>query len=356
MNDSRTEADLRAALDLLGRCAPDVTDLLRPGTAPARPHTPTHWLIPLAAALIAVLVAAGITAVHFGHPGRPSPPGGSPIQANIPKDMRLASYGQVSVHVPAALPTRTSLCGPPVSGEVVAPDGDAYLCPVATTRLAAHPGTVIWFSAGQQGSPYASMSTSPTRVDGHPARRGYGIDQPDLGQGVSGVVVLPNQSITVGVTAPTRTEVDRVLSSIRVAAYDALGCAASSRTATTTAAGPSDVLVPAEPMSAIRCVYATAPGSQGLLIGSFHLGPPATHRLAAALNALSPDPCRHCVHGGTPAPGHGEVLFFHYRHHSTLRITGTLGANLDSYSNTSRTVANYNASIGQMLKRLTNQR
>jgi hypothetical protein len=108
-------------------------------------------------------------------------------------------------------------------------------------------------------------------------------------------------------------------------------------------------------MFTVRCVYSTASSIQGLLIGSFDLGPSATHRLTAALNDLSPDPC-HCVHGGTPAPGHEEVLYFHYRDQSTLRITGTLGNGLDSYSNSKREVANYDGTIGQMLIRLSNRR
>lgn len=197
--------------------------------------------------------------------------------------------------------------------------------------------------------------TSPARVDGHPARRGYATEQPGLGQGVSGVVVLPNQSITVGVSAATRQQVDSVLSSIRVASHDALGCAATLHAASTSPPGPSNLLVPAEPMFTVRCVYSTASSIQGLLIGSFDLGPSATHRLVAALNDLNPDPCN-CVHGGTPAPGHAEVLYFHYRDQSTLRITGTLGAGLDSYSNSKREVANYDGTIGQMLITLSNRR
>lgn len=355
MNDLRTEADVRAALDLLAEDAPDVADLLRPLTA-GRQRSRAHQLVPLAAALVVVLVVAGIAALDLAHPARQAgQPDVAAIHPNLPKGMRLASYGQVSVHVPSNLPTRTSLCGFPVSHEVVASDGAAYYCPVATTRLASHPGTVVWFSARNEGSPYATVSTSPARVDGHSARRGYATGHPGLGQGVSGVVTLPSQGITVGVTAPTRQQVDAVLSSIRVASHDALGCAATSHAASTSPAGPSNVLIPAEPMFTVRCVYSIASSIQGLLIGSFDLGPSATHRLTAALNHLSPDPC-HCVHGGTPAPGHEEVLYFHYRDQSTLRITGTLGANLDSYSNSTREVANYDGTIGQMLIRLTNRR
>ena len=353
MNDLRTEADVRAALDLLAQDAPDVADLLRP-LAAGKQRSRAHRLVPLAAALVVVLVVAGIAALYFA--GRQSAqPDVAAIYPDLPQGMRPASYGQVSVHVPSDLPTRTSLCGGPVSHEVVAPGGGAYLCPVATDRLASHPGLVVWFSARNQGSPYTSISTSPARVDGQPARRGYATGHPGLGLGVSGVVTLPNQAITVGVTAPTRQQVDAVLSSIHVASRDALGCTATLHAASTTSAGPSNVLVPAEPVFAVRCVYSTAATIQGLLIGSFDLGPSATHRLTAALNELSPDPC-HCVHGGTAAPGRAEVLYFHYRDQSILRITGALGANLDSYSNGKREVANYEGSIGQMLTRLSNGR
>ncbi len=355
MNDSRTEADVRAALDLLAQDAPDVADLLRPFTA-GRQRSRAYWLVPLAAAVVAVLVAAGIAALYLTHSARQSTERDrATIHPSLPKGMRLASYGQVSVQVPSNLPTRTSLCGGPVSHEVVATDGAAYYCPVATDRLAARPGMVIWFSARNEGSPYANISTSPARVDGQPAWRGYAAGRPGLGRGVSGVVRLPNESITVGVTAATRQQVDSVLSSIRVASHDALGCAATLHAATTSPPGPANLLVPGQPMFTVRCVYSTASSIQGLLIGSFDLGPSATRQLVAALNDLSPDPCN-CVHGGTPEPGLAEVLYFHYGDQSTVRITGTLGAGLDSYSNSKREVANYDGTIGQMLVRLSNRR
>lgn len=257
--------------------------------------------------------------------------------------------------MPTGLGTRTSLCGGPVANQVLAEDGAYSLCPEATDCLAAHPGTVVWFSTAQEGTPYASIATTATRVDGQPARRGYATGDPELESGVSGVVVLADQHITIGVTAPSRVAVDKVLSSIRIAPVDPLGCAATVKAAASTPAGPSDVLVPAGPTAAVRCQYATDPAFAGLLIGSYLLDPTKAARLASALNELHPDPCS-CVHGGTPMPGDENLLYFHYRDGSVLRISGTRGANLDMYTNQTRTVANYSASVGQLLGRLTNQR
>jgi hypothetical protein len=304
-----------------------------------------------------VVVAVAVVAVILGAPSRthPSNHHGTPtIQQDLPDGMRLASYGQASVGVPAELATRTSLCGGPVANEVVALDGSASLCPVATSSLASHPGTVIWLSDAQQATPYANIPTSPAEVDGHPVQRGYATNAHGLGAGVSGVVRLPEQSITIGVTAPTRRAVDVVLSSIRIAPLDPLGCAASLSAASKTPAGPSGVLVPADSTTAVRCEYGTDSAS-GLLIGSYTLDPSKTGQLVAALNDLIPDPC-HCVHGGTTSPGHDEVLYFHYRDGSVLRVNGAIGANLDTYTNQGRTVANYSSSITQLLAKLTNQR
>jgi hypothetical protein len=254
------------------------------------------------------------------------------------------------------LATRTSPCGSPASNEVIAFEGNALLCSEATNRLASDPGTVVWFSSTGQATPYAGIPTSPEQIDGHAAESGYATDQPDLGTGISGVVVLPDQHITVGVTAPTQDVVDEVLSSITITDVDPFGCAANRHSAMTTPPGPADVLVPAGQAIAIRCEYSSQTDSPvgNRLIGSYRLDPADTDRLTTALNALIPDPCQ-CVHGGTAAPGHAEVLYFHYSDGSTLRIDGAIGANLDEYTNQARTVANFSSSIAQLLGQLTNE-
>lgn len=357
MNDLRTEDDLRSALDLLGRHAPEITDLLRPLTPGTRRGRRTLRLAPLAVVLVVIAAVAGIAAVYEAHLERHPPHTAKPAigYAIPPRGMRLASYGQVSILVPAGLPTRTSLCGRPVSNQVVAPDGGTYLCPVATNQLAAHPGTVVWFSAGRESSPYADIATSSSQIDGHPARRGYADHHRGLGDGVSAVVALPGRSVRVGITAPTRADVDRLLASVRIADDNPFGCAATLHAAATTPAGPSNALIPGQPTSVIRCVYGVTPNVGPLLIGSYAYGPSSTHRLTAALNQLIPDPC-HCAHGGTFAPGRDEELYFRYPDHSLLRVTGSLGGNLDSYSNGSRMVANYSGSIGQLLTYLAARR
>jgi len=148
--------------------------------------------------------------------------------------------------------------------------------------------------------------------------------------------------------------VDAVLSTIRIGRADASGCAATLDEAAGTPSGPADVLVPDSPTSAVRCAYESSPNGSGLLVGSSRLDATKAGQLTTALNELVPDPC-HCVHGGTPEPGHDEVLYFRYRDGSTLRIVGHLGADLDSYTNQSRTVADYDGSIGRLLSQLTNR-
>jgi hypothetical protein len=160
--------------------------------------------------------------------------------------------------------------------------------------------------------------------------------------------------MTIGLTAPSRRIVDLMVSSIRIAARNPLGCAARLRSAAVTPPGPAGVLVPGDPTTTVRCEYGFGPLTSHL-VGSYVLGPAKTDQLAAALANLRPDPC-HCVHLGTPAPGHEEVLYFHYHDGSTLRVSGMLGANLDTYTNQRRTVANYSASIAQLLDVLSNER
>ncbi len=145
-----------------------------------------------------------------------------------------------------------------------------------------------------------------------------------------------------------------MLSSIRIANVNALGCASKLGAATNTTRGPSDVLVPDHPAAVVRCGYGGRNASQ-LLVGSYLLNPPQTDRLATALNRLVPDPCK-CVHGGTAAPNHDEVLYFYFSDATVLRVNGAIGANLDSYSNRKRTVANYSSSIAELLAELTSQR
>jgi hypothetical protein len=213
---------------------------------------------------------------------------------------------------------------------------------------------VVWFSRATRSTPYAKIPTSPVEIDEHAAAHGYATDQPSLGAGVSAVVTFPEQRITIGITAATRGAVNEIMSTILVAPIDPLGCAAHLDAATKAPPGPSDRLVPADASSAVRCEYSTGSES-GLLIGSYTLDRAKIAKLAAALNALVPDPC-HCLHLGTPTPGHHDVLYFRYRDGSAVRVDGTIGENLDSYTNQTRTVVNFSSSVSQLVSQLTNQR
>jgi hypothetical protein len=311
----------------------------------------------IAASMVIIVVAVLAVTLHHGAGTSPSSQHGTTAIQQLPAETRIASFGQVSMQVPAALPTRHSLCGGPVAQEVVADAGAVSLCPVATTVLASRPGLVVWFSAVgknlREGSPYEDIAMSPTQVDGHAAARGYATDKPGLGVGVSGVVSFPDAGVMIGVTGPTRKAVDDILSTINIAPVDPLGCAAKFAAASATPPGPSDGLVSEGASSAVSCEYGTGITS-GLLIGSYALDSTQTDQLMTALNALAPDPC-HCVHGGTAAPGYTEVLYFRYPYDSTLRITGEIGNNLDTYTNQTRTVANYSSSVSHLLAQLTNE-
>ena len=75
MNDLRTEADLRAALDLLGDGAPDPADVVPTRTVPAASRR-NRWLAPIAAAAIVVAVAVGVK-LHASSPDAPATPAGT---------------------------------------------------------------------------------------------------------------------------------------------------------------------------------------------------------------------------------------------------------------------------------------
>ena len=351
----RIEMLLAATLDERADRAPLGPVLL---DEPSRPRRPI-MLAALAACAVVALLTVGITALaRSDHGTAPAAPRHDNRElrnpTSLPTGLRSASYGAVSLRVPATLRTRTSLCGQPVENEVVAPDGATRLCPVATGRLSAQPGVVVWFSVSSEQNPYDRISTSPAYLAHQDVRRGYATNLPDLGTGVAGVVKLPSAGVTVGVTAPTRAAVDQLLDTIRTAQLDALGCAAQFASTVKLEPGPPDTVVPATADAAIRCVYATTGPKTDTLIGSYRLNRSATARLTNALNQLRPDPC-HCAHGGTPAPSHDEVVYFHLASGWTLRVTGSIGQNLDTYTNGTLTVANFASTVDALLARLTGE-
>jgi hypothetical protein len=351
----RVEMLLAATLSDRAEQAPVGPVRLDEASSRRRPIT----LAVVAASAAVVLVAVGLASLGgSGHRTTPVAPHHHdrllPTPASLPSGVRLASYGAVSLRVPASLPTRTSLCGQAVENEVVASDGASSLCPIATDRLSAHPGVVVWLSSYSEGNPYMRIPTSPGRLADQDVQRGYATNLRDLGTGVSGVVRLPSERIMVGVTAPTRAAVDQLLNSIHTARVNPLGCASRFGAAVHLTPGPASVIVPAGANAAIRCEYASSGPSAGILTGSYRLDGLDTTRIADALNGLRPDPC-HCVHGGTPAPGHGEIVYFRIENDWTLGVIGTIGANLDSYTNGARTVANYSGTVASLLSRLTHQ-
>lgn len=170
-----------------------------PVSLPARSRTARALAVAACSSVVLVVAAVVAVSLHTVSHTRHLPHHStSSIPVGAPAGMRLASYGPASLNVSAGLATRTSLCGGAVANEVVADDGVSRLCPVVTHALAAHPGTVVWLSRTGQGTPYNTIKTSPTTVAGQPARRGYLTNGPGLGEGVSGVVRLPTQGITVG--------------------------------------------------------------------------------------------------------------------------------------------------------------
>lgn len=311
----------------------------------------------VAAVGVAVLVASILTRQPSRHP-QPDRAGTSTVPvARIPASQRIAAYGPVSLRVRSTLPTRTSLCGGPVSQQVVAETSASMTssCPRVADQLAPHPGTVIWFSRwfsrANSTSPYATIATTGIRIDGHQARLGYATHRARLGSGVSAVVRIPDSGVTVGITAPNREQIDTMLSTLRIAAINPVGCAFTHASAVKTAAGSAEQLVRHGATAAVRCEYDPATGR---LIATDLYRQDTTRQLTAALNALVPDPC-HCPHGGTPAPSHGEAVYFHFRDGSTQRISGAVGANLDTWTNGKRTVANFSSSMTELLDRLANR-
>ena len=248
----------------------------------------------------AVVVAVAVLAVAlsgpaFHRPGAPANRGNhtsagpgsttTVVPAPVLAGLWLASYKSVSLHVPVGLSTRSALCGEPIANDVVALDGGNHLC--KGLALASHPGTIVWFGPLGDVGPYSGIRAAATSFDGHAARRGYYTHQQNgpLRQtpGTSELVTIPHQNVAFGVTATTRAAADAI----------------------------------------VRCQYSGT--DPAVLIGSYPLDASRTGRLVAALDELRPDPCK-CVHGGTPAPSHTEVIYFNAGSETNLRITGNIGA------------------------------
>lgn len=329
----RFETLVRDALTEGAHGAPSGDRLI---AALTREH-PRRWVAPLAAAVVALLVTGLVIALrwHQGTDDRSA----VDVQRTT---TRWASFHEVSVAVPASLPTRTTTCGGQFVDEVVAitAQDTSRWCPAVGTRLSPHPGTVVWLGRQNRAWPYSGITTVGLAVAGDAtARQGHSED------GRSGVVLLPRLGLVVGVTAPSPAAVDAILGTLRIGSVDPLGCAVRQQNAAAGRISSTSELVPANPSSAVWCVYADS----GSLTRSYRLDASLARRLRTALNALRPDPCR-CAHGGTFAPGYGETIRFDYSSEPSRLISGNHGANLDTFSDGYQVVADYGAVITTMLE------
>jgi hypothetical protein len=211
----------------------------------------------LAAALVLGIAVGAVVLRNPGHHAAVAAP-------SVAAGYRSVSYHGITVEVPNWLGTSYSWCVPP-RNEVVAEDGIARMCPALPRRKP--PGVVVSLGTTTFGSEgYADLATTPVLVDGHPAKRGYGRLESGYDRlGNSGTIVMTDSGVVVGVSAPTRSEIDSILNSVRVTPIDALGCVDQQP--------PMDDAryqrVPADPKVATACAYSTlSAGTKEWLIGS----------------------------------------------------------------------------------------
>lgn len=280
------------------------------------------WYAGLAAAVVAA-IAVGMVTVGQGSNERPTAPHGGPV-ITPPPGYKLASYRGITVAVPKRLPIVGFTCVPP-SNEVIALDDIAPSCPgFPPSRHRPPVGTVIALAPSSYDSEYRKLATTPVSIDGQHALRGYGslrtgLDPP----GRSGAVVLPSLHLIVGVSAPTRREIDAVLDSIRITPVDANGCRARVSSLQPAGNSPAQRLVPGRPVSAVACQYESVAAKDGgrALIGSYAIDARWTQRLAALINKF---PLRTVGSSGIATGPPAYLLTFRYADGATRQISAAV--------------------------------
>jgi hypothetical protein len=236
----------------------------------------------------AAVVAGAITVVAL-RGSDPSPTGAPPGRGTSgdvsstapepPAGYRFASYrGQLIVAVPESLPVRTNQCVLPRQYVLAEDPNVSYDCVTGGVERAQQTLTVRLTSAASASD---QIPTTPADVSGLNARIGYGT----LGgyPGVAGQAVFADEDFAVIVTAPTHAQVETILTSVRPGG-DPLGCPAELTDVDNPASG---ALVPADPSTAVRCVYLTGRDQQALQASMPVHG---LSGLVAAIDGLPTDP------------------------------------------------------------------
>ncbi len=336
--------------------APKVTVPTEPGRRDSRTR-----LIAMAAAAVVVAGLAGVAVVIQRRDARPSSAAASSpsIGPTAPPGFRPVTVHGLTVDVPAAWPTNAQRCGTPTTNTVLLPLGLVALCLTPRPRGI----TTVEFQDGLRSDASARRFTLG---GGGQARRSDRVEH-----GVySTTVFVESLRVSVVISGPTRSAVDRLVGTLRIDTVDVNGCPARidgylelPTGRPPVRPGANQTLVPGTPTALVACRY-----GHGLVEGGASFGGSRAAAVARAWNAqprgLSvTDPKSYlpslCRNGAASRPGTDNENRFSYRVqfrypdgptvvvNIRLSLCGRLGASNGSY-----TVQRTDALIAQLVSLL----
>jgi hypothetical protein len=212
------------------------------------------WLAGGLAAALVLGIAAGALALRSSRHHDIASPTQQAAGVAAPAGYRWLGFRNIAIAVPIELPVRNNECVPPARYILV----HTWRSPMGSCIAGGLPEeqqtlTVRLDSYRTVVGPGRPRVTREISLHGFVGRIGYGKTRPF--PGVAGRLKLPDQRVSISVTAPTRSTVDAILRSIHPIA-DLLGCSAR----VSVSAGPR--MLPGRPTSATACVY-SAPKAVG---------------------------------------------------------------------------------------------
>jgi hypothetical protein len=351
----RLEELVRDTLTEHAERAPRVAALLSRDRRHGR-RAATRWAAAGLAAAAVVAVAVGVTVIrHHSTATAPATTStGAATPEPIPAGQKAISYHGIEVLVPASLPIVNFECGPPDRSDVLLDGGLIVSCQSLGGNGKSPPGltTVSLSPIVAASTPLSSaqpLVQTVATVDGHPALIGFGAVAVSPGD-VTGVLRIPDQSVSIAVTTPSKAATEAILHTVRVIAVDRLGCRSHLTSITPTGNPPAADLVPGSPVSAVTCQYRVGDYDDTYnlwLLQSSMLSASTTAHVAALINGLPP-------HGAARVPPSGIhfLITFTYADGSTRTIDAlvdTEGA-ARVVTDGNRSVVDVNGALGSQLQ------
>jgi hypothetical protein len=316
-----------------------------PAVVPELRSSPVRrWVYAGLAAAVVAGLGVGITLVRGSDPvprKSPPPPVNSPGPVlSTPSGYTRIAYHDLTVAVPEGLPVLTTPCSAPAQYVLLSNANAAYSCAAQSVDPPEQTLTITLISRTGTSAVPDEIPTAPTQINGLAAEVGYGTlpDRP----GAAGEARFPDEDIAVIVTAPTQAQVETVLTSVRREA-DPNGCPAHYPGSPDSAA---DELVPAGPVSAVRCVYAFTQTGY-VLQASLPVHSDALDSLVQAIDALPTTP------RDIPQPAiETDLLRFDYSDGSS-RTLSVLVSDPTSYSTGTRAGYDDNNVVTDQLRSAT---